>query len=135
MIPFVAEPVAAPGVVDALSPLVRRLTAPNAGPFTGPGTGVHIVGRGEVAVIDPGPRDEAHLRAILQATAGETITHIFVTHRHLDHSHLARPLAVLTGAKVCAGPEPCVSSDGAARLEAGDDLDFHPDVELRDGQR
>jgi glyoxylase-like metal-dependent hydrolase (beta-lactamase superfamily II) len=135
MIPFVVDQGAAPGVVETLSPRVRRVTAANAGPFTGPGTGVHIVGHGEVAIIDPGPDDPAHLAAILAATSGETITHIFVTHRHLDHSELARPLAALTGATIFAGPEDCKPSDGAARLEAGDDLAFRPDVGLKDGAR
>ena len=77
------------GVADTLSPLVRRVIANNPGAFTFFGTGTYIVGRDEVMVIDPGPADEQHISAILSAVEGETITHILVTHTHLDHSHRA----------------------------------------------
>ena len=74
------------GKVDQLSPLIRRVIADNPSPFTLFGTGTYIVGRGQVAVIDPGPADQKHIDAILAATKGEVITHIFVTHTHVDHS-------------------------------------------------
>lgn len=98
---------AAPGRVDVLAPRLRRVLAPNPGPFTFLGTGTYIIGRGEVAVIDPGPADEAHLEALLAAVAGERVTHVLVTHTHADHSPGARPLAERTGAVVlgCA-PHP-----------------------------
>ncbi|KKK77072.1 hypothetical protein LCGC14_2857270, partial [marine sediment metagenome] len=74
-----------PAVVD-MGHDVRRLRAANPSPMTGEGTNTYVVGRGEVAVIDPGPDDPAHLQAILQALKGEVISHILVTHAHLDHS-------------------------------------------------
>ncbi|WP_293902966.1 MBL fold metallo-hydrolase [Phenylobacterium sp.] len=134
MIPFIREMQFEYGRCDQVSPLIRRVVAQNPGPFTFTGTGAHIVGHGEVAVIDPGPDDPRQLDAILNATLGEQITHIFVTHSHLDHSPAARPLAELTGATIYAGGQPCRPSQGNERLEAGDDLSFRPDVALRDGQ-
>jgi glyoxylase-like metal-dependent hydrolase (beta-lactamase superfamily II) len=132
MIPFVTKMAFDYGRAQQLSPLIRRVIARNPGPFTYTGTGAHIVGRGQVAVIDPGPDLPSHLDAILEATEGETISHIFVTHSHLDHSPLARPLAERTGAVIYAGGESCRSFGGGDRLEAGDDLDFRPDVALTD---
>ncbi|WP_332773324.1 MBL fold metallo-hydrolase [Phenylobacterium sp.] len=132
MIPFVRDMAFDYGCAQQVTPLIRRVVAPNAGPFTHTGTGAHIVGHGQVAVIDPGPNLDSHLEAILRATSGETITHIFVTHGHLDHSPLARPLAELTGATIFAGPPRRLSAHGDDRLEAGDDLTFRPDVELID---
>lgn len=79
---------------------VRRILAPNAGPMTHWGTNTWIVGDGHVAVIDPGPDDEAHLASILSATAGEVISHILITHPHADHSALSRKLSKQTGAPV-----------------------------------
>lgn len=135
MIPFVRDIRFEYGQVDQVSPLIRRVVADNPGPFTYTGTGTYIVGRGRTAVIDPGPALDAHLAAILAATRGETISHIFVTHSHLDHSPLARPLAEATGATIygCAlgagGPE-----DGPP-MEAGDDDGFVPDVSVCAGAR
>lgn len=135
MIPFVREMQFEYGLAQQVSPLVRRVVAPNPGPFTFTGTGAHVVGRGQVAVIDPGPDSPEHLDALLKAVAGETVTHIFVTHAHLDHSPAARPLAKATGAVIYAGGEPCIPSQGDDRLEAGDDLAFRPDVALSDRRR
>ena len=134
MIPFVREFTFEYGQVAQVSPLIRRVVARNPGPFTFTGTGAHIVGRGEVAVIDPGPDDTRQIEAILNATLGERITHIFVTHSHMDHSPAARPLAEATGATIYAGGQRCRPSQGDDRLEAGDDLAFRPDVALADGQ-
>lgn len=130
MIPFVREVKFEYGVVDRLTPLIRRVVANNPGPFTYLGTGTYIIGNGEVAVIDPGPDLDDHLEAILAATAGERITHILVTHNHSDHSPLARPLAARTGATIygCAKIGPATESE--VRLEAGDDRSFAPDVDL-----
>jgi glyoxylase-like metal-dependent hydrolase (beta-lactamase superfamily II) len=122
------------GVVQQVSPLIRRVVARNPGPFTFHGTGTYIVGHGEVAVLDPGPEMVEHLDALLAATTGERVTHVFITHAHMDHTPLARPLAERTGATIYAGAEPCIPSDGEVRLEAGDDLDFRPDVALTDGE-
>src|SRR5712691_1756746 len=75
-----------PETVEEVMPGVRRLLANNPGPFTFKGTVSYIVGQGRVAIIDPGPLDEAHIAALIEAVRGETVTHIFVTHTHRDHS-------------------------------------------------
>jgi glyoxylase-like metal-dependent hydrolase (beta-lactamase superfamily II) len=117
-----------------VSPLIRRIVANNPGPFTYFGTGVYVIGQGEVAVIDPGPDMPSHIEALLEALKGEKITHIFVTHGHMDHSPAARPLAKATGATIYACGEPVIPSESEVRMEAGDDLSFRPDVEVEDGQ-
>ncbi len=133
MIPFVRDIKFEYGAVDQVSPLIRRVIANNPGPFTFTGTGTYIVGRGDgVAVIDPGPDQPEHLQAILDATHGERISHILITHHHLDHSPLARPLAAATGAVVygCAVKAPIV--EDSVRTEAGADR-FEPDVSVCGG--
>lgn len=135
-IPFVREMAFDYEQAQAVSPLIRRLVANNPGPFTYFGTGVYIVGRGDVAVIDPGPDTPGHLDALLRAVEGERVTHIFVTHRHMDHSPAAHPLAARTGARVYASmlpPRPSECDD--LRLEAGDDRLFQPNVDVQDGER
>ena len=76
-IPFVREIDVAYGAVVQVSPLIRRVIARNPGPFTYTGTGVYIIGRGEVAVIDPGPDLDEHFDALKAAVAGEIVTHVF----------------------------------------------------------
>ncbi len=88
------------GDVVEVSPMVRRVVCNNPGRFTFTGTGTYIVGRGQVAIIDPGPDDEAHHDALLAAVAGEEVTHILVTHTHRDHSPASRPLQTATGAPI-----------------------------------
>jgi glyoxylase-like metal-dependent hydrolase (beta-lactamase superfamily II) len=111
---FDREFTAVPGVVDVLGPDLRRVLAPNPGPFTFHGTGTYLVGSGDVAVIDPGPADEQHLAAIesVLAVAGEHVSHVVVTHTHADHSPGARLLADRTGATIvgCA-PHPEEGTD------------------------
>ena len=135
MIPYVREIEFEYGRVDQVSPLIRRVVANNPGPFTYTGTGTYIVGRGEVAVIDPGPDLPEHLDALLAATAGERISHILITHHHADHSPLALPLKARTGAVVygCALSGPPAADTGEVRMEADHDLGFAPDVSLCDG--
>jgi glyoxylase-like metal-dependent hydrolase (beta-lactamase superfamily II) len=133
-IPFVREMQFAYGEPQQVSPLIRRVVAANPGPFTFKGTGVYIVGHGDVAVIDPGPDMDGHLDVLLNATKGETVTHIFVTHGHADHSPAARLLSAATGAKIYACGEPVKASDADVRLEAGDDVDFKPDFAIDDGE-
>ena len=126
-----------------LDPPIRHLRAPNPSPLTGSGTNTWLVGGSELAVIDPGPDDAGHLAAVLQAVgAGQKISHILVTHAHLDHSALAPRLAMLTGAPVLAfgtaldGRSPLMTGL-APRLPAngeGLDLDFAPDLHLGDGE-
>lgn len=114
------------GVADKLSENIRRVICNNPGPFTFTGTGTYLVGNGQVAVIDPGPADELHINALLEATQGERITHILVTHTHLDHSPgcalLQRHCDALTYAY---GPH------GASGF--GADMEFKPDVILAHG--
>jgi glyoxylase-like metal-dependent hydrolase (beta-lactamase superfamily II) len=137
MIPFVREMAVDYGRADAVSPLIRRVVANNPGPFTYLGTGTYIVGQGEVAVIDPGPALDAHLDALLAATAGERITHILITHTHLDHSPLAHPLQARTGAVIYGLKEPRHQADEGEddHAPAADVAPrFRPDVEIADGQ-
>ena len=92
------DPGVQPGVAIRLSALVRRVTARNPGTMTGPGTNSYLVGAGdEWAVIDPGPADDRHLRALLDA-APRPVRYILVTHTHQDHSPGALPLQTATGA-------------------------------------
>ena len=122
-----------PGETVALSPLVRRVLAPNASPYTFKGTSSFIVGRGRVAVIDPGPEDEQHLAALLHALRGETVTHILVTHSHADHSPLARRLQQATGARTLAYGAVEAPPALGLRLDASIDHDFVPDERLAEG--
>jgi glyoxylase-like metal-dependent hydrolase (beta-lactamase superfamily II) len=91
-----------PGVASALSPLVRRIVAPNPGPFTGPGTNTYLVGIDEVAVIDPGPDDAGHIDAIVGASMRERVRWVLLTHTHPDHDPGTRRLIEATGAEVLA---------------------------------
>src|SRR4249920_894896 len=91
-----------PGVPSALSPLVRRIVAPNAGPFTGPGTNTYLVGIDEVAVIDPGPDDQSHIDAIVGASMRERVRWVVLTHTHPDHAPGTARLVKATGAEVLA---------------------------------
>lgn len=122
-----------PGEAVEVSPLVRRVLANNPSPFTFRGTATFVVGRGRVAVIDPGPEDESHLKALLEALRGETVSHILVTHSHADHSPLVKRFQQATGAKTYAYG--AVTSDDPAglRLDASVDHDFTPDVRMGDG--
>src|SRR5579864_1544298 len=96
------------GVLEEVAPGVRRIVARNPSPFTLYGTGTYVVGHGTVAVIDPGPADSAHLDALMEGLAGETVAHIVVTHTHIDHSPGAALLAARTGAPIagCAPHRP-----------------------------
>jgi glyoxylase-like metal-dependent hydrolase (beta-lactamase superfamily II) len=119
------------GVIEPVSPLIRRIVAHNPGPFTFLGTGTYVIGRGQVAVIDPGPAEPAHVDALLAALAGETVSDILITHTHIDHSPAAAALKAATGA-LCLGfgPHGAVGETG----EAGADLAFVPDRRLADGE-
>lgn len=119
------------GIVEPVTDGIRRIVARNPGPFTGPGTGTYIIGRGEVAVIDPGPMLPDHVDALLAGLGEETVSHILVTHTHADHSPAARLLRQRTGAPVFAfGPH---ARDSAGELEGGVDREFVPDFLLDDG--
>src|SRR5262249_33926257 len=136
-IPFNKTLDLAPETVEEVTPGLRRILANNPGPFTFKGTVTYIVGRGEVAVIDPGPEDARPLAAIRDAVRGETVTHILVTHTHRDHSPGVAPLKAATGATVYAEgrhrPARALHTGETARLDAGGDQAFRPDVTLADG--
>ena len=91
-----------PGVASALSPLVRRIVAPNRGSFTGAGTNTYLVGIDEVAVIDPGPDDQGHVDAIIGASMLERVRWVLLTHTHPDHSPATARLVKATGAELVA---------------------------------
>jgi len=126
------------GQVEEVMPGIRRIVAPNPSPFTFTGTVTYIVGRGSVAVIDPGPAIDSHAQALSAAVRGETVTHIFVTHTHRDHSPGVAPLKAATGALVLAeGPHRAsreIHLGEAQRLDASGDMDFRPDRALADGE-
>ena len=133
MIPYVREIQFEYGACDQVSPLIRRVVANNPGPFTYLGTGTYIIGKGQVAVIDPGPDLPEHLDALLAALEGETVTHILVTHHHSDHSPLAKPLQEKTGAKIYGCAVGAKAADSTVITEAGSDLDFTPDIDICGG--
>jgi glyoxylase-like metal-dependent hydrolase (beta-lactamase superfamily II) len=126
------------GRAVALSPSTRRLTAPNAGPFTHAGTNTYIVGSGHVAIVDPGPAIPSHIDALLAAIAGETVTHILLTHTHRDHSAAAPELRAATGAPILSGgphrPARPLAAGEANPLDEANDLDHVPDHALADGE-
>ena len=136
-IPFNRDFPLKPGVVDEVVPGVRRVLCDNPSPFTFTGTVSYIVGQGHVAIIDPGPDNEHHAQALLDAVKGESVTHIFVTHTHKDHSPNTARLKAATGATVYAegvhrASRPRYESETISS-ESGADRDFTPDVTLRDG--
>ena len=124
-----------PRALTRLSPLVRRLVAPNPSPFTFNGTCTYIVGEGAVAVVDPGPEDDSHLSALLAAVEGEKVETILITHTHRDHSPGANRLRAATGARVVGAAPFMPQGDGTAGLDSAHDRDYSPDQILADGER
>jgi len=122
------------GLAEQVEPLVRRILAPNPSAFTFSGTQTYVVGRGEVAVIDPGPAEPDHIAAILHAVAGERVTAIVCTHTHRDHSPAAAPLKLATGAEI-VGCAPLVLVDNGPRADSAFDATYAPDRVLADGER
>jgi len=127
---------------QAVSPLIARVLADNPGPFTFKGTGVYIVGRDSVAVIDPGPDNPVHVEALKRALQGKRVSHILVTHTHSDHSPAAAPLKAWSGAKTYgfgphgSGKAALARAAGATdgvKVEEGGDTAFVPDVHVKDG--
>ncbi len=120
-----------------VAPGVRRVTAPNVSPFTFGGTNTFLIGTRELAVLDPGPADEAHIEALMQAIGGARVAHILVSHTHRDHSPGARLLKSRTGAPILAAgwsrvaraPHPGEET----LLDAAGDNEFAPDITLEDG--
>lgn len=138
MIPFVSEYDARYGEAEQMSALVRRVLADNPSKFTFKGTGTYVIGRGRVAVIDPGPDLPSHRDALARALHGEEVTHILVTHCHADHSPLAAWLAAETGAPTVAfGPHHSMRPEvppPARATEESVDTGFAPDLAVVDGE-
>jgi glyoxylase-like metal-dependent hydrolase (beta-lactamase superfamily II) len=157
---FLTEDPPAYGAPTVVAPLVRRVVAENPSKFTYHGTGTYLVGRGSVAIVDAGPALDAHVDALLDALAGEQVTHVLATHTHRDHSPASRAIAAATGAPLLGyGPHPpealvaeraaiAARAEARARAEAegtaqpdgeaeGEeepgDAGFVPDVALRHG--
>ena len=133
------------GKPELLEASVRRILAPNPSPMTFRGTNTYLVGTNDIAVLDPGPNDPEHLQAILDALEfGQRITHILVTHSHIDHSKLATALSQASGATIYGfGPSDIGQSNVMRELIAsgyigggeGSDKDFRPDICLEDGDQ
>jgi glyoxylase-like metal-dependent hydrolase (beta-lactamase superfamily II) len=126
------------GEAVRLSPLVRRITVNNPSPFTFHGTNTYLVGTDDLAIIDPGPIDAAHMDAMLHVIGSARVSAIVVTHTHADHSPAAARLALKTGAIVCAeGPHraarPLRLGESNA-LDGSSDTSFRPDMALKDGE-
>ena len=115
-IPYDRSAGAKAGELVRVSPLVRRLIAPNGGPFTFTGTCTYIVGNGAVAVIDPGPDNAGHMAQLLDALRGESVETIVITHTHRDHSPAAAAQKAATGAKIVG----CAQHFQAQDLGAGE---------------
>ena len=134
------------GLSEQCEPLVRRVLAPNASPYTYTGTQTYIVGAGtEVAVIDPGPdgsgvaghadtEGTGHVEAILAAVGKARIGAIMCTHTHRDHSPASRALKAVTGAPI-VGCAPLALDDDGPRADAAFDPEYRPDRILADGER
>ena len=120
----------APAMIE---PGVLRLTANNPSAFTQDGTQTYIVGTKDVAVIDPGPVDDAHLAAIMAAIDGRPVVAIMCTHTHRDHSPLAAGLKAATGGPII-GCAPLALDDLGPRADASFDHDYAPDRVLADGE-
>ena len=135
-IPFKKDVTFEYGIADQVSPLIRRVIAPNPSAFTLHGTGTYIVGHGQVGVIDPGPDDPKHIEALLHALKGETVSDIIITHTHRDHSPGAALLKAETGAEIWGcGPHGYGregQTDGNDISEEGADTDYAPDTLAND---
>ena len=121
-----------PGILLRHEPLVASVLAPNASAYTYTGTQSYLVGASDVAVIDPGPADPAHLDALIAAIAGRPVRAILITHHHRDHSPASRPLAEATGAPIVGAAAFHVEGDGA-RADAAYDPDYAPSRVLAEG--
>jgi glyoxylase-like metal-dependent hydrolase (beta-lactamase superfamily II) len=122
------------GRIEQVSPLVRRLLAPNPSAFTYTGTQTYIVGHGDVALIDPGPDLAEHVEALVDSLAGERVRAILCTHTHRDHSPASRAVAAATGAEI-VGCAALSLEDEGPRSDEAFDLLYRPDRVLADGER
>lgn len=135
-IPFIRDFDPRYGSLAEVTPLIRRMVATNKSAFTAWGSGTYVVGRGAVAVIDPGPDDARHIDTLVASLgrSGERITHIVVTHTHIDHSPGARLLQARVAAPIVGcGPHARVGPNDEP-VEEGGDFEHTPDTELHDGE-
>lgn len=127
------------GIATEVAPRVRRIVANNPGPFTYKGTNTYLIGDGrEIALIDPGPEDEAHFNAIMQAAGQARITHVLITHTHRDHTDGLERVIAATGAKTCGFGRTARERGVRKTSPSGGefvDKDFAPDIVLKDGDR
>ncbi|MBL4681121.1 MAG: MBL fold metallo-hydrolase [Pseudomonadales bacterium] len=133
MIPYTREYDFEYGKIEELTPMIRRVTAKNPSGFSFHGTGTYIIGRGKVAVIDPGPLLPDHIETLKQGLAGEEVTHILITHTHSDHSPAAEPLKHFWQCPTY-GYGPHAAGIERDRLSEGADMDYVPDIEIRHGE-
>lgn len=125
------------GLSEQVEPLVARVLAPNPSPYTYTGTQTYVVGEADgpdCAVIDPGPRDPAHVDAILAAIGNRSVSAIICTHTHNDHSPAAAPLAEKTGAAI-VGCAPLVLESDHPRADEAFDATYAPTRVLEDGEQ
>jgi glyoxylase-like metal-dependent hydrolase (beta-lactamase superfamily II) len=122
------------GRIVEVAPLVRSILAPNPSRFTFEGTQTFIVGKGDVAILDPGPDIREHVDALIAGLAGERVAAIVCTHTHRDHSPASRRLAAATGAPI-VGCAPLSLADDGVGADAAFDPDYVPDRVLEDGER
>lgn len=133
-IPFVQDMSFQYGHLAEVAPGLRRLVVENPSRFTFHGTGIYVVGTGEVAVIDPGPKSPPTVHALLEALKHETVSAILITHTHLDHSPAAADLKERTGAPTYGFGPHAGGMPGGDGVEEGADRLFDPDVRLADGE-
>ncbi len=138
-IPFDRDFRAEPGIAETVAPGVQRILAPNPGPFTFTGTCTYLIGEDELAILDPGPDDPAHVAAVLAALRGRKVSHILLTHTHRDHSGALAALQEATGAPALAEgphrPARALHLGEVNPLDAAADKAFRPDGMLADGER
>ncbi len=135
--PFSREMAFQYGALEQVAPGLRRIVCRNPGPFTFKGTNLYVIGQGEVAVVDPGPATGDQLDVLLEALAGERITHVLVTHCHADHSGAVAAIRDATGALTCGLPrhsghpgEDAIGPNGGSFIIP---VDF--DIPLRHGSK
>ncbi len=133
-IPFIQKYDFTYGEIEQITPLIRRVTARNPSGFTFHGTGTYIVGKGNVAVIDPGPLLDEHIDTLKRVLDGETVSHILITHTHSDHSPAAAPLKAHWNCPTYGyGPHGVGRIEPGMVAKEGADWDFKPDVRIHHG--
>lgn len=122
------------GKLESVAPGLRRITASNPSMFTFHGTGTYVIGEGNVAVVDPGPLLQAHVDALIEGLGSERISHVLITHTHQDHSPACKLLRHKSDAPTYGyGPHGEGKFERGVIIEEGGDMDFVPDVKVRDG--